>query len=434
MKRIFVLLLLLLAIAALSGSMFGDALAAGTQPSNSAAYEQGRAIGKYAVPVVLAVLVLFILSRLRQSSDRPPAPPARRSASSALPRPRDPSLRGGQNTFASNPARLQLGASQWLAANPWVPAAAACLGVIGIILLFIKAAPGIVFLIVAGLLVFRQVKQAKQKFFMGDVCAGVVISAQHNLVGVFTDLVAGGNVPRPAIKILKQPLHRMTTEPAFDGMRVAAVALYFGNVRQQAWQDFMPEVINCVIRDPDQIARVVGSISEQQWQALDTYLSQVPEARPGLYRMWNLAPAAAGHAEPVYSTGRPWFRSAPAIVALTVFGSIIGLMLVVSVLGSFLRAMDARKAGRGRTIPPAPPSMPQFEREVPPPPFAPGPPRPTRAGPYAVGASVSANWAGQWTPGKIVSINPGGFTAMVQFEDQRFPQPILLPTNQIRLR
>jgi hypothetical protein len=40
------------------------------------------------------------------------------------------------------------------------------------------------------------------------------------------------------------------------------VVLHYGNVRQQAWQDFMPEVNNCAIRDPEQIARVYGSISE----------------------------------------------------------------------------------------------------------------------------------------------------------------------------
>ncbi len=438
MRRKLGLLLLLLAFAGLGVDLYGIAHAAGaTPPSNSAAYEQGRAIGKYAAPVVIALLALVVLGRTLLGNRKPAAPPTRRPSVRGMTPPGDPSLRGGQNTFASNPARLQLSASQWPAANPWVPVVAACIGVIGIILLFVKVAAGIVFLLTAGIFMVREIKHAKQKFFMGDVCPGVVISAQHNLVGVFTDLVAGGNVPRPAIKILKQPLHRMTPEPAYDGMRVATVALYWGNVRRQAWQDFMPEVINCVIRDPEKIARVFGSISEQQWQALDTYLSQVPEARPGLYRMWNLAPAASGQvpAEATYSAGRPWYRSTSAIIVFAVCGSVVGLMLAVALLGSLSRNVGFRRSGRGPVTSPAPPPMPQVERPVPPPPsFPPGPPRPTQAGPYTVGASVSANWAGRWTPGKIASINPGGFTVMVQLEDQRFPQPIGLPTNQIRLR
>lgn len=58
----------------------------------------------------------------------------------------------------------------------------------------------------------------------------------------------------------------------------------------------------------------------------------------------------------------------------------------------------------------------------------------TNAGPYNVGDEVAANWGGKWTPGKITTINPGGFTLKVQLEDPRFPHPILLSTNQIRVQ
>ena len=51
---------------------------------------------------------------------------------------------------------------------------------------------------------------------------------------------------------------------------------------------------------------------------------------------------------------------------------------------------------------------------------------------YAVGQKVSANWGGQWTAGKITQVNPGGFTMMVQLDDARWPQPIVLSTNQLR--
>lgn len=54
-------------------------------------------------------------------------------------------------------------------------------------------------------------------------------------------------------------------------------------------------------------------------------------------------------------------------------------------------------------------------------------------GPCHSGDLVQANWGGKWTPGKITRVNPGGFTLMVQLEDSRYPEPIVLSTNQIRL-
>jgi hypothetical protein len=57
---------------------------------------------------------------------------------------------------------------------------------------------------------------------------------------------------------------------------------------------------------------------------------------------------------------------------------------------------------------------------------------PVTVGPYNVGDKVQASWGGKWTSGKITTINPGGFSLMVQLDDPRFPQPIVLSTNQIR--
>lgn len=51
---------------------------------------------------------------------------------------------------------------------------------------------------------------------------------------------------------------------------------------------------------------------------------------------------------------------------------------------------------------------------------------------YAAGQKVSANWGGHWTAGKITQVNPGGFSMMVQLEDARWPQPIVLSTNLLR--
>ena len=422
MKRIIGFLLLLLALIGFVGVVLNTLEGNSPRATGNAAYDKGQQIGTIAAPVTCVVVGVIGLVLILSDGPRP-APPPRRNPMTGL-RPGDPSLRGGQNTFASNPARLQLSAISWMAANPRVPAIAATMGLVGFIFLFIRLPVGVVLLLAALLLVSRELKRAKQKFLMGDVCPGTVLSAQDNLVAVYTNL-ATGNVPRPAIKILKQPLQRFTAEPAYDGMRVAAAALYFGDVRLPAWKDFMPEVIHCVERDPDEIARVVGSIPEQEWQAFDGYLSQIPEARPGLYRMWQ---AAAAQGQAASSPGRSWFQTPMA----KFLGVTFIIVFVLGGLSSLVRSVVSRHGMPKPMQSAIPPSMPQPGNPASP---APGNPMRAGAGPtYTVGESVEAFWPGKWTPGKIVSINAGGFSMMVQVDDARFPQPIVLSTNQLRPR
>ena len=422
MKRIIGLVLVVLAIVGTVGVIRNSSQGAATPATGNSAYDSGRQAGKKTAPVVLVVMGLVGLWLLLKSDDemRPAAP--QRQAPAA----RSPTLRAGQNTFASNPALLRLNTGQWLAANSWVLIVSSCFAIAGVVFLFIKLPVAIVLLITAIILIVRKTRQARQKFFMGDVCPGVVLYAEQNLVAVFTDLKAGGNAARPAVKILKQPLHRFTTEPAYDGMRVAAAALYYGNVRQAAWQDFSPEVINCVVRDPEEIARVLGSIPEPAWQDLDNCLAQVAVAKPGLYRIWDASSAAgASQGETDFAPAKPWFKTTPAIIGLSVLGAIAALIVGLPVLGLVSRSMNHRNAISHRINPAPPPAMMN-------PPMMPS--QPTQTGPFAVDGKVEANWAGGWIPGKITSIHPGGFTVMVQLDDSRFPMPIMFPTNRIRLK
>ena len=224
MKRIIGLVLVVLAIVGTVGVIRNSSQGAATPATGNSAYDSGRQAGKKTAPVVLVVMGLVGLWLLLKSDDemRPAAP--QRQAPAA----RSPSLRAGQNTFASNPALLRLNTGQWLAANSWVLIVSSCFAIAGVVFLFIKLPVAIVLLITAIILIVQKTRQARQKFFMGDVCPGVVLYAEQNLVAVFTNLKAGGNAARPAVKILKQPLRRFTTEPAYDGMRVAAAALYYG--------------------------------------------------------------------------------------------------------------------------------------------------------------------------------------------------------------
>lgn len=432
MKRIIGLVLLVLAIAGLVNVV--PKFLAGDTPktTGNAAYDRGRKVGQYAAPVVLVLLGLFGLRLLLQSDEDAPAPPpVRRNPLRSSPPPGDASLRGGQDTFASNPGMIRLNTVSWLAANPWLVFVAAGLVLVGLAVLFIKLPVGIVLLLSAGVLLFNGVREAKQKFWMGDVCPGVVLSAQQNLVAVYTDLVAAGNLPCPAIKILRQPLQRIAGEPAYDGMRVAAAALYHGHVRKTAWENFSPEVIHCVVRDPEEIARVMNSIPEADWQALDSGLAQVSVAEPGLYRVAGAGPVApavaAARSAGVRAAAKPWFQTVPGIVGLAALGLVVGLVVFMTVAPSIFRWVNHRRATQQRNANFPPPPTPR-------PPTASRPAAPTQAGPYSVGSDVEADWAGKRSAGKITAINPGGFSVMVQLVDARFPRPILLSTNQIRLR
>lgn len=433
MKRIFGLILLVLAMVGAVNAVKRFSSGQGEiRTTGNAAYDSGQKAGRMLVPVVLGGMGLLGLWLLFSGSDYEPARPApvRRAPAVRRPPPGNPSLRGGQDTFASNPALLRLNAGQWLAANPLVMIVPSVLAIAGLIVLLIKVPVGIALVITAAGVMILQVREAKQKFYRGDVCPGVVLSAQGDLVAIFTDLKASSNRPQPAIKILKQPLARMRTEAAYDGMRVAAAAFYHGRVRQPAWRNFSPEVIDCVVHDPVEIARVLGSIDEADWQTLDACLAQVPVAAPGLYRLSNASVSPGGEPPEILrddmqsAPPQPWFKTAPGIFGLSVFGVVVGVVLLFSVGGAFLRLANRRDVPHQGTGPIAVRTPPNIPRA----------PALTQTGPYTIGASVQAQWADRWIPGQITSINSGGFSVMVKLQDPRFSFPIVLPTNQIRLR
>lgn len=463
MKRIIGLVLVMLAIAGTIGVVRKFAqdkdAPARTQTSGSAAYQQGQKVGKYSAPFLMVLLGIYGLRLMMSSSDapRPTEPAVRRSPTSHLPPPGDPSLRGGQDTFATNPAMLKLSAWQWLAANPSAIYVALGMAVVGLAVMFIKFPIGAVLLASSVIFLYREIREAKQKFFGGDVCPGIVLSAEQNLVAVYTDLVAAGSRPYPVIQIMKQPLHRMTTGQAYDGMRVATAALYLGDVKADAWRNFWPEVINCVVHDPTEIERVLGSISETEWQMLDACLAQIPEAKLGLHHISpaSLATVVAEEAQAAYTSTesgfaptRPWYKSPVVIIA----GAAVGVVAILTIGSIVIVAMNRPKPHTSPFPNHAPaamqPSATPRSASVQPPPNPPAAAQPAPASPatpnatspattmptaqYVVGSAVEANWAGGWIPGKVIRINPGGHSVMVQLEDQRFPHPIVFSMSQLR--
>jgi hypothetical protein len=360
-----------------------------------------------------------------------------------MPPSNDP-LRGAQDSYAGNPCLMQLDAKAWLAAHPAHLVLTGGLFLAGVVLLFKIPGLGLVLMFVPIVALFQTAREIRGKYLKGDVCPAVVISAQQNLIAVYTNLAAASRKPHPAIKILKQPLVRLP-EPAYDGMRLATVAYYSGHISWQHWRDFSPEAVACVVHDPEENARVLNSIPPIDWQALDEWLAGIPVAHPGLYRMWEMTKPDGSVAENYVMPGTPWFKRKPAIIGLSIFGSFAALVLAFYLLGIFLNWHNRHRA--------APVSPPPAAKMMTPPPVhfhhaAPVEPpagtvatAPTpsavstgAAKNYAADAAVLADWAGGWIPGTITKVNPGGFSVMVKLNDTRFPFPIVLSTNQVRLK
>lgn len=382
------------------------------------AYERGRLVAKFA-PIFLLGLGLWMLRGSRPDFTPPPARTVSGSARPpALPA-GHPALRGGQDTFATNPAQLQVSFARWLAVHPVVPTMLAILILAGVGLLFVKYQVGIILLLSAGIVFWQNHRETKHKYFAGDVCPAEILSAADGLVAVYTDLTANSDGPHPVIKIFKQPLHKMAEPPA-DGQRVAAVALYCGEASKAVWNDFDPEIINCVVRDPEEIERVLMSIPEDQWQALGEGLSHIPEARIGLYPMWSKSAAV-----PASLPAFPWWKRTSAKLALLLVGvCVLGFTLVL--VAPWL------KSSASKNRPTHPSGFPQTTAPNLPPPrhFPSG--AADNLGAYKVGQKIEANWAGGWIPGTIIEPFGRGMSYRVQLEDRRFPHPLVLSTNLLR--
>jgi amino acid transporter len=122
--------------------------------------------------------------------------------------------------------------------------------------------------------------------------------------------------------------------------------------------------------------------------------------------------------------GRAWYATPLAITCVAVgVGGILAVVAVV-VIGASVRKRR-QQTNTGTTYAVTGPNASQTRNQLSP---VPSP------SPFPAGTAVSAHWGGKWVPGIVTSVNGGGFSVMVQLDDPRFRQPIVLSTNQIRLR
>jgi hypothetical protein len=108
---------------------------------------------------------------------------------------------------------------------------------------------------------------AKQVFAEGDVLPALVIDGDRNLVALLVDLSKGGK-PIWAVKVLRQPLGRVTGGPFETGTRLAFVGLYNAPPSATQWKNVGGYLVNAGTTSGKTIKRVVASITDEQWSRL----------------------------------------------------------------------------------------------------------------------------------------------------------------------
>jgi hypothetical protein len=184
---------------------------------------------------------------------------------------------------ASNPAKVRLQVGHFLKCDlKDVLILAGAIVLSGIIAIF-NWKPALLVLGIGVAVVIFGIFQTKNMFDVGDVCPAMVIDPQRNLVAVATDLSKTGK-PHPVVKVLKQPLKRVTGGPFERDARLAFVAMYNGFAQEPRWRDFGGYLVNTGTTDQKAIKKTLRSISDEQWEGLEAAVAELEKPyRPGLY-------------------------------------------------------------------------------------------------------------------------------------------------------
>jgi hypothetical protein len=195
----------------------------------------------------------------------------------------DRSLIGSQNTVAGNPGLLKVSLVRFCRIFPFVGYISA-----GALVLSLAAFPffgwrALLFAVGAVYVPFAVISKYKQKFHAGDRVATVVISNSPWLIALYTDLSTGRSGPKPAIFIKECPaLARIPEGAPSVGQRLVAITQYFGNGKNEAWDDISPTVAELACSDHEGIAAAIQSIDPEDWRVLDNAIAQLP-AEVGKY-------------------------------------------------------------------------------------------------------------------------------------------------------
>lgn len=216
--------------------------------------------------------------RARRSSEEEP----RRNAA---PEPAPRAITLDNDTRASNPGQIEVQFVKYWSCFPKWPT-------IWLLSTLFFLAVGIIFkavlvlAIICGVLMVLYWTRVREHFRHGCALPGIVLSVEKELVAFCTDLSMGSG-EYPAVRILRQPLSKMTGGPPRKNQRVVGVAVYEPSPDQDDhWATFHPKVVNCVTTDPAAIQECFNSIDEADWQELITYLDQIPRKTEGLHPLW----------------------------------------------------------------------------------------------------------------------------------------------------
>lgn len=128
--------------------------------------------------------------------------------------------------------------------------------------------------------------QIVDHFRCGCLCPAVVVSSERQLVAVYTDLSAGYG-SYPVVKVLCQPLRRMTGGVPSKGTRLAAIAFYSRGKNPEYFKMFDPKVVNCATTSQSKINSASRSIPDDEWEALLNAVEKYSPKNKMMIRLWQ---------------------------------------------------------------------------------------------------------------------------------------------------
>ncbi len=191
------------------------------------------------------------------------------------------------STRASNPGRIRIQLIKYWTSYPFWPTIWLVGTLLSLALIPLTKA-AIAGVVACGCLMVLYWTRVREHFIHGCALPAIVLNPAEGLIAVSTDLSTGEG-EYPAVKIMQQPLHRMTGGPPRMGQRIVAVAVYEQDPNQSDyWANFHPRLVACATTNAKAIEESRQTISEDDWQELQQMLTRVKSRQPGLYRLWEL--------------------------------------------------------------------------------------------------------------------------------------------------